>query len=442
MVGLAIWFTAQTIDGRSSSRAPPLPASPVIAPQGEQSGRSTAKVKAAPFEQVSLGDRGGAVKAIQTALAVLGYDGVTPDGAYQNGTAGAVSQFQQESGLRADGSVGPETMNALTASLDRRAQHAAATVRTALDGAQHAGRLSKNQARAAQETLDRSVATLPEFPLGARATVIGTLGDVAANSSVFDQPRVRVLMGALDTSVRYLNSHPVPGLGSTINDADGVSYRLFAGHGFQFHPLASFGALNALATKGRSGDADRLAHALAERGVPSGGGMVWEYYFPFGGPGRWTSGFAQAVAANALERASLLLHDPPLAAEAAAAFRPITKQYLHPLNGGQWIIEYSSSSMLVLNAQLESLLQISEYAKASSNHAAGDAANAMLTATRATLPALDLGCWSLYSVGGNRASTHYHAYHIELLRRLAATTGDSSFGDLAARWSRGLHGIC
>ena len=36
---------------------------------------------------------------------------------------------------------------------------------------------------------------------------------------------------------------------------------------------------------------------------PSGGCVVWEYYFPFAGPDRWTSGFAQASGADALARA-------------------------------------------------------------------------------------------------------------------------------------------
>ena len=46
-------------------------------------------------------------------------------------------------------------------------------------------------------------------------------------------------------------------------------------------------------------------------------------------------------------------------------------------------------------------------------------------------------------VGGAPASTHYHAYHISLLRKIAALTGDRSWAVVAARWERyQRHGGC
>jgi hypothetical protein len=45
----------------------------------------------------------------------------------------------------------------------------------------------------------------------------------------------------------------------------------------------------------------------------------------------------------------------------------------------------------------------------------------MYRAARALLPRFELGCWSRCSLGGAAATTSYHTYHVELLRRLALT---------------------
>jgi hypothetical protein len=41
-------------------------------------------------------------------------------------------------------------------------------------------------------------------------------------------------------------------------------------------------------------------------------------------------------------------------------------------------------------------------------------------AARRLLQQFDTGCWS-YSLGGVEADLHYHAYHVQLLRRLAGS---------------------
>jgi D-glucuronyl C5-epimerase-like protein/putative peptidoglycan binding protein len=354
----------------------------------------------------------------------------------------AVTAFQHDNALPADGIAGQATLDAIVAGLAARIEEDVATVSEGIDAAERAGRLAEADALDAREALDRVVGAMRTLPVDAQATVIAALGDVAANASDLDGPRALVFTGMLDAAVRYLQSNPVPDVASTIRDADGVPYRLFTAHGFQFHPLAAFGALNVEAKQGHGEAARRLAQALIARGERGAGGLVWEYSFPFGGPERWTSGFAQAVAATALLRASRLTDDPKIADAAAAAFRTIPGRYLHATNGGQWILEYSQSPILILNAQLQSLILISEYAHITDDPEAKTIAAAMLTASRTALPSLDLGCWSRYSIGGNRATTGYHKYQVTLLRRLAKLTGDASFGEIASRWSKGLRGTC
>ena len=60
-----------------------------------------------------IGSQGEAVSELQAALKLLGYYTDTVDGVYRENTAIAVSRFQQVSGLKADGIVGPATWERL-----------------------------------------------------------------------------------------------------------------------------------------------------------------------------------------------------------------------------------------------------------------------------------------------------------------------------------------
>lgn len=220
--------------------------------------------------------------------------------------------------------------------------------------------------------------------------------------------------------------------------SNGVVYRYFPGYGYQFHPLASFARLNALVSQQRAEDARRLANALVARAIARDGALYWEYDFPFGGPTHWTSGFAQAVAAQSLARAGDLLFAPALERAAYRAFRAITQSFLRPLGGGAWILEYSFSDAAILNAQLQSLLSLDDYAAHTAAPEVDRTVARLEAASRALLPRFDTGCWSRYELGGGDASVHYHAYHVQLLRRLAATRANPIWKRTATRWSRFL----
>ncbi len=59
------------------------------------------------------GSKGAAVKGLQNALKARGNDFGPVDGDFGPGTENAVKQFQRDSGLAADGIVGPNTWGAL-----------------------------------------------------------------------------------------------------------------------------------------------------------------------------------------------------------------------------------------------------------------------------------------------------------------------------------------
>jgi PKD repeat protein len=231
-----------------------------------------------------------------------------------------------------------------------------------------------------------------------------------------------------------LCSRDAPGVGG-----DGLVFQYYGGSGYQFQPLLSFAALNRVVLKRRCGAARRLASALLARAVRTGDAAYWEYGFPYqGGPVPWRSGFAQAVAAQALARAGVFLRDPALSAVAAASFRGLRHTLLMRIAGGYWVREYGFTHQVILNSQLQSIISIESYASVAESAAARDLARELAVAARRLLPRFDLGCWARYQLGGGAASLHYQTYHVELLRRLAATHADPIWRRTYLRWRRCL----
>jgi D-glucuronyl C5-epimerase C-terminus len=220
-------------------------------------------------------------------------------------------------------------------------------------------------------------------------------------------------------------------------DGYGVSLASYGGAGYQ--PLLSFAALNQLVLEQRCGAVRRLASTLLARAVHSGDATYWEYGFPFqGSPVPWRSGFAQAVGAQALARAGVMLRDPSLTAAAAASFRALRHALLIPIAGGLWIREYGFTGQVILNAQLQSIISLQSYAVVAASGPARSLVRELVLATQRLLPSFDLGCWARYQLGGGAASLHYQAYHVELLRRIAATHPEPIWRRTYLRWRRCL----
>ena len=221
-------------------------------------------------------------------------------------------------------------------------------------------------------------------------------------------------------------------------DRGGLVYRYYAGAGYRFQPLLSFANLQHAVSRRDASTARRLARALLDRGVPVGAALYWPYDFSFGGgPSSWTSGFTQAVAANALARAGARLGDESLETAAARAFAGLRRTLLLPMTGGGlWIREYSYTGQVILNAQLESVLELDSYASIARTASARAVARILERTSARLLPQFDLGCWGRYQLGGAAADTHYEAYHVDLLRRLAAAHPDPIWRETYLRWRR------
>jgi D-glucuronyl C5-epimerase C-terminus len=311
----------------------------------------------------------------------------------------------------------------------------AALVRNGLDAAVERGDLTPAEGAAYRATLANVLARANGLPPLRTQLLLAVVRDVASQWRSFSAPRALTLFSTLAVNAEWLSSHALVGKYPDIEGDDGAVYRFFSSHGYVFHPLANFAKLNADVAAKDTAEAERLAAALLARAVPSGKALVWQYDFPFAaGRSPWTSGMAQAVAAQALARAGTLLGDDTLLDAADAAYASVPRLLSPSAPAKPWIALYSFDRTAVLNAQLQAALSIGDYATISGNAAATGLAERMTAAARTLLPRFDTGFWSLYSLRGDESPLDYHDYVIGLLRKLATRTGDAAWQEAADRF--------
>ena len=295
-------------------------------------------------------------------------------------------------------------LSALLASFGGVAHAASTPESTVLKGLARAvkdGRMPAGDAAVDRTILRRAGRLWRTLPASRARPLKAVVDTVAAQAARYNRPRALALFGMLSANANYLAQHaPTGEVHQDISDADGIVYRYFPGHGFQFHPLGNAVQLNAFVSIHDEARSRRLADALVERGVPSGpNGVVWEYYFAFGGGHPpWTSGMAQAQAAQGLARASSLLGDPCLVHVASRAWRAIPERLVRSTSFGPWIRLYSFDSLVVLNAQLQAAISLAAYATIAEDDEAAELAARMRAAAAAALPSFDTGFWSLYAL--------------------------------------------
>ena len=312
----------------------------------------------------------------------------------------------------------------------------AALARRGLTVAVRAGWLQPPEARRYRADLylaQRGVRFLP--PLRGRV-LAAQLGQVSAIWASYTSPRALALFSQLEENVAYLSTHTIPTTATDVTGPDGVVYRWFPRIGLEFHPLANFAQLNNLASA-KNDDATRtLADALIARAIPRQGSLLWEYAFAEGrGRPPWASGLAQAVAAQALSRASVLLGDPTLLDAAARAYASIPGKLDLELSSGPWIRLYGFDREIVLNAQLQSILSLAEYGRTAGDAGAQALAQRMTVAAHGLLWSFDTGDWSRYELGGGYAKRDYQIFVTTLLGKLAKQTQDPFWQDAAARFT-------
>ena len=312
--------------------------------------------------------------------------------------------------------------------------------KAALAGIQRAaskGRIERVDAARYRNTVNRAAKLIRGLAHARSAPLAANLHQAAQVAAKLTGARARAVFGQLAVNNAYFARHGPPPHQTDITDADGVVYRYMSGSGFEFHPLANFGALNAEVAGGTLESVQRLARALVERGVSQpGGGLGWEYYFYYsGGRAPWLSGMAQAVAAQAFAGAAGVVEadSTKLMATAQAAFRTIPGRLTLRRSSGPWIRLYGFNKLVVLNAQLQSLVSLQDYANANADGDAATLASAMEQAAATDLRHFDTGYWTYYALPRTPSTLDYQKFVVKLLRKINSM--DSRLSDAATRFA-------
>jgi hypothetical protein len=228
-----------------------------------------------------------------------------------------------------------------------------------------------------------------------------------------------------------------------------IVFQYYPGQGLQIQPLANFGKANGLYTACRRKEArcdqaalkvllDELVAIRSSRG----GFTTWEYYFPFGGGSPpWVSGMAQGTAIQALTRGSVLLKEPSYLEHAKRAVGIFEKSTptgvrVRGENGGYHYALYSfSPGLRVLNAFLQTITGIYDYAKTAKDSKAMRLFRMGDRSARREVPRYDTGAWSLYSQGGAESNANYHNVVTDFLENLCSRTKTSVYCQKADRFN-------
>jgi hypothetical protein len=314
-----------------------------------------------------------------------------------------------------------------------------AAINHGIDRAVALGRIDAAEASDDRAAVAGAAIVLPKLPSSRYRNLAAVVHQVAGFWKGYDSTRGRTLFAMLAFNTRWFASHWDPKAGTEVVDwSDGTWYRAFPGIGLQFHPLENFGKLNNFVTQKNPTRAERLAQSLLERSVVRAGGLAWEYYFRLeGGRPPWISGMAQAVAAQALSRAGTMLADPVLTATSQRVYKTIPL-LTRSAQSGPWIRLYAFNNDTVLNAQLQTILSLQDYATQTGDQAAASLASRLQAAAVGLLPRFDTGYWSRYSLGGGEAPLEYHKYVVRLLTLLTKRTQDATFTTYAQRFGDDL----
>jgi hypothetical protein len=233
---------------------------------------------------------------------------------------------------------------------------------------------------------------------------------------------------------------------------DPLLYQHYEGLGLQIQPLGNAGFANGLwnECQERPKDCRRnklqalLSSMLRVRSWRAGA-RTWEYWFPFSGAyPPWTSGMATATAMQALARGAVFFAEPRFmiaASKALPTFRKSSPAGVRARSGrGNHYLLYSfAPGLRVLNAFLQTLTGLYDYAKLNEDDAARTLFRAGDRAMRRELPRYDDGDWSLYSLGGAEATKSYHALVVQFLGNLCERTKARIYCRTARRFERYLN---
>jgi hypothetical protein len=268
---------------------------------------------------------------------------------------------------------------------------------------------------------------------GTRATeleaVIENLHNIAVAGKL-TAGRLPALFLTLNMNRQWWTTGPLLSSGQYVEfSGSQLVWEYYAGQGIELQVLATFGKADGLYTGGSSDYAEmqQVLSQVIPLAVNRAGGLVWEYYFRFdGGVPPWTSAMSQGTGIEALTRASEAFKDPnylTLAHEALPVFTaPPPVGVRVPTTSGARYVQYTfAPNTLILNAFLQSLIGLYDYAQVSHDPLAAQLFAAGNEEAQAEVPQFDTGAWSLYQPGVEDTLS-YHELVTGFLQQLCTRT--------------------
>jgi len=261
------------------------------------------------------------------------------------------------------------------------------------------------------------------------AAVTETMHTIAASKQL-TASRLPALFATLAVNRSWWAQGPLLSYGQRVEIAGSqLVWEYYPGQGIQLQVLASFGKANGLYTAGAADypQMEQLLSELIPLAAQRGGGLAWEYYFSFdGGPPPWTSAMSQATGLEALTRAYQATKNPyylQVAAQAMPIFsEPPPTGVNVPTSLGTRFLQYTFAPHLsIINAFLQTLIGLYDYAQVSGNATAEALFKAGNAEAIAEVPSFDTGAWSLYQPGVED-SLDYHELVTGFLQQLCSRT--------------------
>jgi len=305
------------------------------------------------------------------------------------------------------------------------------TVRSELKRLLRAGRIDAATAARDRAAFDAAIRTARRLS-GTRRTelqgVVDNLHEIAARGQL-TAARLPALFETLERNRQWWTTGSLLSYGQRVEFSDSeLVWEYYPGEGIELQVLGTFGKANGLWAAG----SDRKLRALLDEMVAlasqRGGALAWEYYFHFGGgTPPWTSGMAQATGIQALARAGQRLGDAVYVEAARAALGlfslapPVGVRLKTPV-GARYLLYSFAPGQIVVNASVQTLVALHDYAEITHNPVADDLYRAGDRQARLDVRAGDTGAWSLYQLGGAESDLSYHELLTGFLRNLCDRT--------------------
>ncbi|MHB1567925.1 MAG: D-glucuronyl C5-epimerase family protein [Solirubrobacteraceae bacterium] len=302
------------------------------------------------------------------------------------------------------------TARAARAGRHRRRPPPQVTFYSALRGLYHRGRIDQSAYSAAAGSFTAALAAehhLSGTRLAELRSVTETMHTIAVSHQLTPS-RLPAIEATLAANREWWTTGPLLAPDQRVEFAGSqLVWEYYPGQGIQLQILATFGKADGLYTAGPAAypQLEQLLSEIIPLASQRGGGLAWEYWFNWdGGSPPWTSAMSQATGLEALTRAYEATNNPyylSVATQALPIFsRPPPAGVAVKTQLGVRFIQYTfAPETAIINAFLQTLIGLYDFAHVSGNQTAAALFAAGNAEAQAEVPSYNTGAWSLYQPG-------------------------------------------